>query len=130
MVILCDTVSSEGEGGGSLMTASVADCRRTVMAALASQLDEVVAGMTDRQAATPKLRFADTAARFAFFLLCAGQEAVGGMHGFYTACTTMTTAIATYSGTMDQPILFVGEGSLVHTRQTPHGLNESSMHLK
>ena len=37
------------------------------MKALSSQLDEVVAGMTDRQAATPKLRFADTAARSVYF---------------------------------------------------------------
>lgn len=38
-------------------------CRRAVMAALASQLEEVVAGLTARQASTPKLRFADTASR-------------------------------------------------------------------
>ncbi|CAM9278583.1 unnamed protein product [Laminaria digitata] len=41
------------------------------MQALASQLDEVIAGMTDRQAATPKLRFADTAAR----LMCTSEVA-------------------------------------------------------
>lgn len=53
------STASGGETPGS--------SRRAVMAALASQLDEVVAGLTARQASTPKLRFADTAARCVYF---------------------------------------------------------------
>lgn len=66
MILLCDTVSSEASS--SETPRSEATCRRTVMEALVLQLDEAVAGLTDRQAATPRLRFADTATRCCFLL--------------------------------------------------------------
>ena len=51
--------AATASSGGETLT-----CRRAVLEALASQVGEVVAGLTARQASTPKLRFADTAARF------------------------------------------------------------------
>eukprot|EP00752_Nemacystus_decipiens_P003398 g3144.t1 len=50
--------SASGGAGDTAVT-----CRRAVLGALVSQVGEVVAGLTARQASTPKLRFADTAAR-------------------------------------------------------------------
>lgn len=43
--------------------------RRAVMAALASQVVEATDGLSEREAATPKLRFAETAARWGRFPL-------------------------------------------------------------
>lgn len=50
--------SPEVATGGSSTTG-----RRGVMAALASQVVEATNGLSDLEASTPKLRFADTAAR-------------------------------------------------------------------
>ncbi|CAN0383321.1 unnamed protein product [Ectocarpus sp. 12 AP-2014] len=62
LVALCEKADGRAAvtpatGGGAT------GCRRAVMGALASQIGEVVAGLTARQAATPKLRFADIATR-------------------------------------------------------------------
>ncbi|CAN0042729.1 unnamed protein product [Scytosiphon promiscuus] len=66
LVTLCEKGDGGGGGGGGRAetnaTASTA-CRRAAMGALSSQIGEVVAGMTARQSSTPRLRFADTAAR-------------------------------------------------------------------
>lgn len=68
MASLCEEADrpNAGGGGGSAGDPSgeALACRRAVLGALASQVGEVVAGLTARQASTPKLRFADTAARF------------------------------------------------------------------
>lgn len=71
LVSLCeeaDRLQTAAVAAAAATTAATADsetttCRRAVMGALAVQLGEVVAGLTDRQASTPKFRFADTAAR-------------------------------------------------------------------
>lgn len=39
--------------------------RKAVLEALVAQLDDAVSGLSEREAATPRLRFADTAARCA-----------------------------------------------------------------
>ncbi|CAM9448787.1 unnamed protein product, partial [Hapterophycus canaliculatus] len=62
LVSLCEKADVGGGPGEADATASTA-CRRAVMRALASQIGEVVAGMNARQSSTPRLRFADTAAR-------------------------------------------------------------------
>lgn len=56
-----DRPPAAAASGGETLT-----CRRAMLGALAAQVEEVVAGLTARQASTPKLRFADTAARFGF----------------------------------------------------------------
>ncbi|CAM9326651.1 unnamed protein product, partial [Ectocarpus sp. 4 AP-2014] len=62
LVALCE----EADGRAAVTPATgggATGCRRAVMGALASQISEVVAGLTSRQAASPKLRFADIATR-------------------------------------------------------------------
>ncbi|CAB1118281.1 unnamed protein product [Ectocarpus sp. CCAP 1310/34] len=62
LVALCE--EADGRAAVTPATGGVATgCRRAVMGALASQIGEVIAGLTARQAATPKLRFADIATR-------------------------------------------------------------------
>ncbi|CBN75718.1 hypothetical protein Esi_0167_0016 [Ectocarpus siliculosus] len=62
LVALCE--EADGRAAVTPTTGGRATgCRRAVMGALASQIGEVVAGLTARQAATPKLRFADIATR-------------------------------------------------------------------
>lgn len=75
LVTLCETASPSESGADSsgpnasssatipMATEEESDCRGAVMTALVSQLDEAIDGITDKEAATPRLRFADTAAR-------------------------------------------------------------------
>ncbi|CAM9616583.1 unnamed protein product [Ectocarpus sp. 13 AM-2016] len=76
LVALCE----EADGRAAVTPATgggATGCRRVVMGALASQIGEVVAGLTARQAATPKLRFADIATRLMSASNSAFAAAVG-----------------------------------------------------
>eukprot|EP00903_Cladosiphon_okamuranus_P014527 g13474.t1 len=64
LLSLCEEADRpHATGAAGAASGEALACRRAVLGALASQVGEVVAGLTARQASIPKLRFADTAAR-------------------------------------------------------------------
>lgn len=67
VVSLCEEADHPQAAAAAVVAATAGDetttSRWAVMEALVVQLGEVVAGLTNRQASTPKLRFADIAAR-------------------------------------------------------------------
>lgn len=65
VVSLCEETDRPQAAAAAAATAGgeTTTSRRAVMGALVAQLGEVVAGLSDRQASTPKLRFADVTVR-------------------------------------------------------------------